>query len=85
MHHPNSVITKAASGQGGLNLRAATYQKKSSNALILLRGSQSALDDDAAAVVATHDIHCNAHKDGEAAAPVSARAAREQVTLRLSL
>jgi hypothetical protein len=35
-----------------------------------VKSSDRALNDDTATVVATHDIHCNTHKDGQVAGRV---------------
>jgi hypothetical protein len=44
--------------------RFIPYQIKGGNPLVGLKSSFRAFDDDAAAVVATHDIDCNSHKNG---------------------
>ncbi len=44
-----------------LNFRFASYQIECRNPRVILESSNSPTNDDRAAVVATHDIHCNSH------------------------
>ena len=62
MDHAHAVISKTALWQCGVDLSLVANQKKVGDVFIVLKGSFCALNDDAASVVATHDIHCNSHK-----------------------
>ena len=61
MNHANAMVTKPALGQGGMDFASIADQVKSADALVGLERPLRAFDDHPAAVVATHDIHCNSH------------------------
>jgi hypothetical protein len=63
MDDAHAVIAKTARGQGGMDFRLVADQKKRGDALLGLKRAQGAFDYDAAPMVATHDIHRNAHKE----------------------
>jgi hypothetical protein len=66
MHDADAVIAEASFGKRGLDLGAASYKVKGVHSLIIVNCANRSLNDDAATMVATHDIHCNPHKDGQA-------------------
>ena len=64
MDHADAVVAKAPVWQRGMDLRPVAYQIQGGDTVIRLQGPLRPFDDDSAAVVASHDIHCNAHRDG---------------------
>lgn len=61
MDNLNARVAKAALGQCGVNCGLVSDQVKSGNSLISLKRAFGTFDYNAAAVVATHDIHCDSH------------------------
>src|ERR1019366_10387971 len=63
MDDAHAMVTKPSLGQGGVDFAPIANQVKGGNPLIGLQSPLGALDDHPAAVVATHDIHCDSHKE----------------------
>jgi hypothetical protein len=68
------MIAEAAAGQGGMDLGFLPNQKQGRDPVVGLNRPEGAFDDDSATVIATHDIHCDAHREDKRA-KVGSRAA----------
>ena len=64
MDDAHAMVAKAAFGQGGMDIAPITDEVKGADFFISLKCALGSFDDDPATVVATHDIHCDSHKDG---------------------
>jgi hypothetical protein len=62
MDDAHARIFAFASGQGGLNLRMVSDQVNFTQLFVRIQRAFDALNDNPAAVVATHDIHYDSHK-----------------------
>jgi hypothetical protein len=63
MDNAHAMVAKPALGQGGVDFAPIADQVEGGNPLVGLQGPLGALDDHPASVVATHDIHCDSHKE----------------------
>jgi hypothetical protein len=61
MDDADAMVAKAAFRKGGMDVGAIADKIDGGDFLVFLKGALHAGDDDTAAVVAAHDIHCNAH------------------------
>ena len=59
----DAMVAKAARRQGGVDVRLVADEVDGREVLVFLQGALHVGDDDTAAVVAAHDIHCNTHGD----------------------
>jgi TPP-dependent pyruvate/acetoin dehydrogenase alpha subunit len=57
----DAMVAKAAFRQRGVNFRLVADEVDGGDFLALLERAFHARDDDTAAVVAAHDIHCDSH------------------------
>ena len=80
MDDANAVVAETAAGQGGVDVRAVADQEEGGDLFAGLQGAHGAFNDDAAAVVATHDIHCDSHK--RAGREVLPRASKDRLSSR---
>ena len=62
MDYAHAVVAEASLWQRGVDLTSVADEVESGNFRVGLQRSLCAFDYDPAAVVATHDIHCNSHK-----------------------
>ncbi len=82
MNDMHAMVAKPALRQSGVYLASVADQEKGSDPLFGLQSPLDALNDHPAAVVATHDIHCNSHIGTQAERTLALR--RETVRLRRS-
>ncbi len=68
MDHAHPMIAETAFGKRRVDRGFVSDEVKSGDFFVGLKCPLGAFDDDPAAVVTTHDIHCDSHKDGSNAA-----------------
>ena len=63
MDDSDTVVPESALGEGRVDFASVADEVKGGDSRVGLQGSLHSLNYDPTAVVATHDIHCNAHRD----------------------
>ena len=61
MNDAHAMVAKTAHGQRGVDFVLMTDQKNGGDVFVVLQRLFDAGNDNATAVVAAHDIHCNSH------------------------
>jgi len=62
MVRADAVIAKSAQRERGMDFILVADEEDAGDFLVFLQGALHAGDDDTAAVVTTHDIHCDSHR-----------------------
>ena len=61
MNHAHAMVAETTLWQRGMDSRLVAYQEQLGNVFIGLKGALGPFYHHTAAMVATHDIHCDSH------------------------